>query len=122
MYLQYETYKDMGGELNEIDFARFNFMAELKINEFSRNKITEDMALKYEQILKYLSFEIVELFSLQNKTTDVVITSESNEGMSQTFKNSTNNEIDERINAICLLSLKPIKTENNVSILYLGVQ
>ncbi len=102
LYLEYADYVKMGGTLSETEFTRFLYQATNKVNLLTRNRVHYDfekgVLITYSDELKALMFELIGLSNdiyLNNKVGQ--IQSESNEGMSKSFKVVNTVELEAKI-------------------------
>ena len=124
MYLDYDSYVNMGGTLDNSAFSALNRKAEYLINGQAGGKTGERIAKLTElpQAVKDCIFELITHLSA-NSFDGNTIQSESQTlgGQSESYSYSTLNkeQADEEVENIINIYLFPIKV-NGVSILYRG--
>ncbi len=116
IYLDYETYKKMGGELNEGDFTRFSFLAQNKIDVCTFNRITESIYNKNKVKIQFLMFSLIGLYQ---KSDGVQVASESNNGVSRSYKNV---EYGKVIDDLCSSILSQLENDGGLRLDYLGIR
>ena len=112
MYLDYENYKEYGGNLLNTDFDRFLFRAEQEINNatFDRCKILAEIP----ESVKRCTFELIEYFSKNAKNGFVsAVSSFSNDGYSVSFTDKKT--LEQQIHDIIYTYLA------NTDLMYCGV-
>lgn len=85
MYLTYAEYKAMGGELDTTEFTRLEYKARMEIDLVTFNRLKE---VDIPEEVKKCIYELVET---ENNTNDI-LSSESVDGYSVTYKSSEDTE------------------------------
>ena len=86
MYLDFDTYKEMGGKLNEIQFTRAEMNAQMLIDKQTRGqlqKLEADDPI-WEKV-KFLVLELIER-GYMGRLNGGDVTSESNDGRSRSYE------------------------------------
>ena len=132
MYLNHDEYLEMGGTLDDISFANFEFQAEAQINRvtFNRLKKDKDVPTEVKRLTKYL-VDLLErryaAFSLGKNcsSVDPYITSQSNDGVSISYNGMSPSDLiklseADSINAIRNY-LEGVTNEAGRKLLYRGL-
>lgn len=132
MYLTYDEYTNMGGTLEEVPFAKFEFQAEAEINYSTFGRLKGDTIIPKE--VKMLTYYLVDLmekksaaFSLGKGTSvdGVYITSQSNDGVSTSYNGMSPSDLiklceTDSLNAIKRY-LEGVTNEAGRKVLYRGL-
>lgn len=123
-YLSYEEYLDIGGTLEDTPFNLFEYKAEMEINKYTFNRLTE--MEKIPQEVKLCVYELINLLSVQSKASEYSgISSENIDGYSVSYSNETtetNKAYSKKIKDIITTYLSNVKDSNEVPVLYRGVK
>ena len=112
MYLDYEKFKEYGGNLSNTDFDRFLFRAEQEIDLATQNRCAK--LAEYPEALKRCVFELVIYLSNNAKNGSVsAVTSFGNDGYSVSY--AENKTASEQIYDIIYTYLA------NTGLMYCGV-
>lgn len=65
MYLDYSTYQNMGGTLDETTFNSFEYEAETIVNWYTFNRLKEEASEDYPQELARCMYRLIELVKLE---------------------------------------------------------
>ena len=127
IYLTYEDYKEMGGEMEKQQFTRFSLMATNIINRITRNRVYNDLInnviIKYEINLKALMFELIEVSKSKISIVDSgEVTSESNQGMSKSFKQVKMEDVEKAAYDLCEIYLANYQDKHGTPLMYLGIR
>ena len=82
MYLTFAEYQAWGGKLNELGFNRAEFMARMKINALTHNRLENEDPVR--EVVKRLVFELIER-GYTGALDGVEIASQREGGLSATF-------------------------------------
>ena len=120
MYLTFDQYINLGGNLMETAFNRFEFKARQLINNatFSRlvnYDLSEDK--KTREVVERCMYELIDFISKYDITQVTPVQSVSNDGVSKTFAKI---EATYETNSLINLFLSNVVV-NGVPLLYLGV-
>ena len=132
MYLTYEEYKSMGGTIDEIPFADFEFQAEAQVNYATFGRLKRDNVIPNEvkRLMKYL-VDLMEkkgaAFSLGkgSDSTPTYITSQSNDGVSISYNGLAPSDLIELCKADFLNAIRSyldgVTNEAGHKLLYRGL-
>lgn len=112
MYLTYQEYKNMEGELSESTFNILEFEARKKIDRLTFGRL-KNLSEQKEEV-KQCIFRIISIMEVHRSD----ITSESVDGYSITYKDNKGTE--ESIKGLIKDYLSDLKTESGVPYLYIG--
>lgn len=125
MYLTYEEYKELGGDLDEPDFNRLERKASAKINYYTQNRLVNDYTIP--DGVNIAMMDIIELFEKKNQYSDPdggIVSSESNDDVSVSYANETANEFldsfEKRVYEIIKENLIYAKNQAGTHLLYRG--
>ena len=120
MYLTYNEYKDMGGELDETAFKNFAEDAEIRISKETFKRIY-NVDADTEIAVKRCIVKITDMFkSNEDVFKKEKVTSFSHDGLSQSFSMPTVQEYSERISCIICDFLEERYDLNGIPLLYRG--
>lgn len=110
MYLTYDEYVQMGGNVDAALYPRLEYKARKKIDYYTQNRIQalEDVP----EAVKMCMFELIQLLA-QSTSDEPIIQSESNNGVSVSYKVMTEQEQNAKAAQIIREYLPP-------ELLYLG--
>lgn len=124
MYLDYDSYADMGGGASESAFSRFEAKARLQINRATFGRIENEKPVR--ESVKNCMYELIEAMSdgesAGRMATGREITSMSNDGMSVSFSSGSGaRAASARYAAIIREWLSAEVDKNGTPLLYAGV-
>lgn len=104
MYLSYESYIELGGTVDEALFNRLVYRAIKEIDRLTQKRIcndTDESKLLYAEDLKMLMFEMTVVYQMDNLTLgEQTIASESNDGVSISYREIDSEKINIAVNNI----------------------
>ena len=109
----------MGGALDEAEFTRFSLIAEMNIDTATQNRVHQDFVAgytAYQDRVKACVFELI--FCAKDFFDGKIVTSESNNGISQSFQPQ---DFSKKANEVCNLFLLRTCDRKGTPLLYLGV-
>ena len=113
-YLTYSEYIRLGGTLHEMPFNKLEFKARKRIDRLTLNRLTE-LDEQIHEVKMRKTMKINENKSINN------ITSESIDGYSVSYGETSTQEENKMYNDIVRTYLKYCKTPDGVHYLYCGV-
>lgn len=122
MYLDYDTYKEIGGVLDEAAFNQFIFKEESYINTatFNRLKSMDEIPEAVLHCLRDL-LEVSDKISKLSTQNDDNIASWSNDGVSVSYNKLSKTELEQMKNEIIRSYLLNEVTDSGTPLLYCGV-
>lgn len=118
-YLTYSEYIRLGGTLDEMPFNKLEFKARKRIDSLTLNRLTELDEQIYE--VKMCMYELIETMKINENKSINNITSESIDGYSVSYGETSTQEENKMYNDIVRTYLKYCKTPDGVHYLYCGV-
>lgn len=118
-YLTYSEYIRLGGTLHEMPFNKLEFKARKRIDSLTLNRLTELDEQIHE--VKMCMYELIETMKINENKSINNITSESIDGYSVNYGETSTQEENKMYNDIVRTYLKYCKTPDGVHYLYCGV-
>ena len=136
MYLDFETYQNMGGKLVETTFNEYEFIAESLVNWYTFNRLTNETT--YPEALTKLMFTLIHQIELRmnalgNNFVDEngavmsgAITRQSNDGVSIEFNSLSSSSVmeftnDKKLGELIRQYLNGLKNSLGRSLTYRGL-
>lgn len=116
-YLTYEEYVELGGNLQEMPFNILEFKARKKIDEFTFNRLVN--LKKQKQEVKMCVYELMNTINEQETKGK---SSESIDGYSVSYANTSAREINNQYNNVIRTYLIDCKLEDGTPYMYCGVE
>lgn len=117
MYITYEQYRDLGGGLDEAAFNIYGYEAEAKVNAKTHGRIDPQ---NVTEPVKRCIARLASIMAQADISTDKV-TSWSNDGVSESIKDVSVQEYNDKMDGIIRDYLANEVDANGVPLLYLGV-
>jgi len=73
MYLTYEEYQNMGGQLDDTAFTKLEFEARSYVDSVTFNRLVRNPLTTIPEELKHCMYDLVELFSIKTNTISGII-------------------------------------------------
>ena len=120
MYLTYDEYLNMGGNLTESAFNRYARMAEAEINRQTFGRVIKMASVP--SAVKDVMFELIELNETITKSRNgKTVASESVDSWSRSYSSASVAEHEQSGNDLLLTYLSGVTDDNGVPLLYRGV-
>lgn len=127
-YLDYDTYKILGGDIEEVEFNRLEYLSRKLIDSETHERIKYDFLedvnfenIVYYEDLKQLMFELIRN-SAQLNNINPIISSQSNEGMSISYTTVTTEELKLNQTELIRTYLQNIKDNKGQYLLFMGIE
>ena len=118
-YLTYSEYRRLGGTLDEMPFNTLEFKARKRIDSLTFNRLIELEEQIHE--VKMCMYELIETMNINDSKSNSNIVSESIDGYSVSYGQTSTQEENRAYNDIIRTYLKYCKTPDGVHYLYCGV-
>lgn len=125
MYLEYDEYKTMGGQMEQLEFERYEYKARRYIDAQTHNRIRDEVPVR--ECVRRAVFELISLLESKSKTdanAAAGVSSSRNDGLSVTYasSNSVNRYWQQRQRRTLCEYLIDEVDSRGVPLLYAGVE
>lgn len=119
MYLTYEEYKNIGGELDDTAFNKYGYEAEKKVSAITHKRIY-NVGDDVKGVVVSCIVRITDIINKASVTGEAKLVSSSHDGLSQNYSMPTQAEYESQINDIIYNYLIDEKDLDGVPLLYRG--